>query len=303
MSPSGSSRSGTAGFARTPTSSSTPRKRLDVERAKSEGKMAVDLRIPERDDARGEGREPRRALRARNALHPAHLQLEKPPGGRLHGEDQRRTLGLRSGRRRAHERARHHRGPLALRSEGLPRTGSRFRASRPRSPIRSARRCIAAIRGPRPTSSSRRCRIGAAITGIAALGYFIGPSPDTSIEDYVNHVDHAVKVRGIDHVGLATDFEIRGIKAWATRETWYEPRLRSFKPDLQRALASLDRGPGRAGAVPQRRPRARAPRLLGGEHPEAPGRELAQVLPGDLQRVGGPQPSAISREPPPADIP
>ncbi len=68
------------------------------------------------------------------------------------------------------------------------------------------------------------------MTGIAALGYFIGPSPDTSIEDYLNHVDHAVKVAGIDHVGLATDFEIRGIKAWATKETWYEPRLKTFKP-------------------------------------------------------------------------
>ncbi len=68
------------------------------------------------------------------------------------------------------------------------------------------------------------------MTGIAALGYFIGASPDTSIEDYLNHVDHAVKVGGIDHVGLATDYEIRGIKAWATRETWYEPRLKSFKP-------------------------------------------------------------------------
>jgi membrane dipeptidase len=69
------------------------------------------------------------------------------------------------------------------------------------------------------------------MTGIAALGYFIGPSPDTSIEDYLNHLDHAVNVGGIDHVGLATDFEIRGIKAWATRETWYEPRLRFFKPE------------------------------------------------------------------------
>ncbi len=71
------------------------------------------------------------------------------------------------------------------------------------------------------------------MTGIAALGYFIGPSPDTSIEDYLNHVEHAVKVGGIEHVGLATDFQIRGIKAWATRETWYEPRLRSFKPEYK----------------------------------------------------------------------
>ena len=67
------------------------------------------------------------------------------------------------------------------------------------------------------------------MTGIAALGYFVGPSPETTLEDYLNHIDHAVRVGGIDHVGLATDFEIRGIKSWATRENWYEPRLKSFK--------------------------------------------------------------------------
>jgi membrane dipeptidase len=71
------------------------------------------------------------------------------------------------------------------------------------------------------------------VTGIAALGYFIGPSPDTTIEDYLNHVDHAVKVGGIDHVGLSTDFAIRGIKPWATKENWYEPRLKSFKPEYR----------------------------------------------------------------------
>jgi len=68
------------------------------------------------------------------------------------------------------------------------------------------------------------------VMGIVALGYFVGKSPDSTIDDYLNHVDHAVKVMGIDHVGLATDFQLRGIKAWATRENWYEPRLRSFKP-------------------------------------------------------------------------
>jgi membrane dipeptidase len=71
------------------------------------------------------------------------------------------------------------------------------------------------------------------MTGIACLGYFVGPSPDVTLEDYVDHVDHAVKVAGVDHVGLATDFEIRGIKSWATRETWYEPRLESFKPSYR----------------------------------------------------------------------
>ena len=34
----------------------------------------------------------------------------------------------------------------------------------------------------------------------------------------------------IDHVGLASDYSIRGIEATHTRESWYVPRLTSFKP-------------------------------------------------------------------------
>jgi membrane dipeptidase len=68
------------------------------------------------------------------------------------------------------------------------------------------------------------------VTGIATLGYFIGPTPETSLDDYLRHVDHAVKVAGIDHVGLASDYSIRGIEVMHTRESWYVPRLTSFKP-------------------------------------------------------------------------
>jgi len=68
------------------------------------------------------------------------------------------------------------------------------------------------------------------MVGIATLGYFIGPTPQTRFDDYLRHIDHAVKIAGIDHVGVASDYSIRGIEATATRETWYLPRLKSFKP-------------------------------------------------------------------------
>jgi len=70
------------------------------------------------------------------------------------------------------------------------------------------------------------------VVGIAALGYFIGPDPGgaTTIETYADHIEHAVNVAGAEHVGLSTDFPVRGLASWATREGWYEPRLRSFKP-------------------------------------------------------------------------
>lgn len=68
------------------------------------------------------------------------------------------------------------------------------------------------------------------MTGIASLGYFVGPTPATSLEDYLRHIDHAVKICGIDHVGICTDYQIRGIEASSTRENWYVPRLTIFKP-------------------------------------------------------------------------
>lgn len=70
------------------------------------------------------------------------------------------------------------------------------------------------------------------VLGIICLGYMIGPNlgVDTTIETYVDHIDHAVKVGGIDHVGVAADYPIQGLEAnGATRENWYEPRLSRFK--------------------------------------------------------------------------
>jgi len=74
------------------------------------------------------------------------------------------------------------------------------------------------------------------VMGIICLGYMIGPDPggETTLETYVDHIDHAVKVGGIDHVGVAADFAIQGLEAdGATRENWYVPRLTRFKPSYQ----------------------------------------------------------------------
>ncbi len=68
------------------------------------------------------------------------------------------------------------------------------------------------------------------MTGIAALGYFVAPTPEASLDDYVDHVEHAIEICGRDNVGLCTDFQIRGIERSATRDNWYVPRLSSFKP-------------------------------------------------------------------------
>lgn len=74
------------------------------------------------------------------------------------------------------------------------------------------------------------------VMGIICLGYMIGPDPGgkTTLETYVDHIDHAVKVAGIDSVGVAADFPIQGLEAnGATRDNWYVPRLTRFKPSYQ----------------------------------------------------------------------
>ena len=110
------------------------------------------------------------------------------------------------------------------------------------------------------------------VVGIATLGYFVGPTPATSLDDYLRHVDHAVKVAGIDHVGLASDYSIRGIEATHTRESWYVPRLTSFKPtyrvrwppwikelDPPERFRNITRGLAKRGYAP-----AAMEKLLGG---------------------------------------
>ncbi|WP_159022078.1 dipeptidase [Formosa sp. L2A11] len=74
------------------------------------------------------------------------------------------------------------------------------------------------------------------VIGIICLGYMIGPElgTKTTLETYVDHIDHAVKIAGIDHVGVAADFAIQGLEATgATRENWYVPRLTRFKPSYK----------------------------------------------------------------------
>ena len=74
------------------------------------------------------------------------------------------------------------------------------------------------------------------VIGIICLGYMIGPNlgTDTTLESYVDHIEHAVKVGGIDHVGLAADFAVQGLKATgASHQNWFLPRLKRFKPSYK----------------------------------------------------------------------
>jgi len=97
--------------------------------------------------------------------------------------------------------------------------------------------CAALREHPRAKSDEaiRSCAQKGGVIGIAALGYFIGPDPggETTIEDYADHIEHAVKIAGHEHVALSTDYPPQGIAPWATKKNWYEPRLEFFKPSYE----------------------------------------------------------------------
>jgi membrane dipeptidase len=81
----------------------------------------------------------------------------------------------------------------------------------------------------------RNCAEKGGVVGMIALGYFIGPDPggDSTIETHADHIEHAVSIAGVEHVGISTDFPPQGIEPWATYEEWYVPRLDVFKPTYE----------------------------------------------------------------------
>lgn len=108
-----------------------------------------------------------------------------------------------------------------------------------RKPVAMTHTMCDAVRPGHPRAKTdeqlRRCADKGGVTGMIALGYFIGPDPGgaTTIEHYADHIEHAVNVVGIEGVGISTDFPPQGIASWATYETWFEPRTRYFKPSYE----------------------------------------------------------------------
>ena len=68
--------------------------------------------------------------------------------------------------------------------------------------------------------------------GITMIGYFVGPDPggETTIENYVDHIDRAVNIAGIEHVGMSSDFAIRGIVRGPPKRPGTSPVWRYSNP-------------------------------------------------------------------------
>lgn len=108
-----------------------------------------------------------------------------------------------------------------------------------RKPVAITHTMCESIRKGHPRAKTdeqmRACAEKGGVVGMAALGYFVGGDPGgaTTVENYADHIEHATAVVGYDHIGISTDFSPQGISPWATKESWYEPRLKSFKPSYE----------------------------------------------------------------------
>ncbi len=106
-------------------------------------------------------------------------------------------------------------------------------------PVAITHTMCAALRPDHPRAKTdaqmRACADKGGVVGIAALGYFIGGDPggETTIEHYCDHIEYAANLIGHEHVAVSTDYPPQGIEPWATRENWYLPRLKSFKPSYE----------------------------------------------------------------------
>ncbi len=69
--------------------------------------------------------------------------------------------------------------------------------------------CRAVYDHPRNTTDKniRALADKGGVIGMYQINPFLGPKQRNSLEDYLNHIDHAVNVGGIDHVGISSDRE------------------------------------------------------------------------------------------------
>lgn len=106
-------------------------------------------------------------------------------------------------------------------------------------PVAITHTMCSALRPEHPRAKSdaqiRACADRGGVIGMIALGYFVGPDPggETTIEHYADHIEHAVNVAGIEHIGVSTDYPPQGISPWANYEEWFVPRTRYFKPSYE----------------------------------------------------------------------
>jgi membrane dipeptidase len=76
-----------------------------------------------------------------------------------------------------------------------------------RAPVAATHSCTRAVHGHSRNLSDDMLRALAARGGIVQIALLYVADPDPAVVHVVDHIDHAVRVAGIDHVGIGSDFD------------------------------------------------------------------------------------------------
>jgi membrane dipeptidase len=68
------------------------------------------------------------------------------------------------------------------------------------------------------------------VIGIYQINPFLGPRERNTLDDYLDHIDHAVRVGGVDHVGIGSDREHRTIPDTDEERKKLEDELAALGP-------------------------------------------------------------------------
>lgn len=74
------------------------------------------------------------------------------------------------------------------------------------------------------------------VIGIYQINPFLGPKDRNNLDDYLNHIDHAVRVAGIEHVGIGSDREHRVIPDTEEEKRKLEEELANYYPDKRQKI-------------------------------------------------------------------
>ena len=74
------------------------------------------------------------------------------------------------------------------------------------------------------------------LIGIYQINPFLGPKDRNNLDDYLNHIDHAVKVAGVDHVAVGSDREHRTIPDTDEERKKLEEELANYYPDKKQKI-------------------------------------------------------------------
>jgi membrane dipeptidase len=93
------------------------------------------------------------------------------------------------------------------------------------------------------------------LVGMTTYGTFVGSSPPVTLDDFIQHVEHAVRVAGVEHVGIGSDTAVQYVTDYPKSEQEFldsRKRPSNFRPvpdaKWNDGIESLN-GPGKFRAI------------------------------------------------------